>query len=375
MKKIIYIFFGLLLLLIIGCKSDFNQDTDGEIIQNKYSNGFEISRIEEGYILKVYDRFNRQETTTHNYLLSSKSDLESGNNEIINIPVSKVVCLSTTHCAFISQLDKTSTIKGVSGMDYIYNDEIRDMIRNNQISEIGFDTQINIEKIISLNPDVVFAYGINNNGISTFQKLTEIGIPVVYVGDFLEDTPLGRTEWIKFFACFYNNFDYSSEYFDSVENNYNNIKNIITETKTKSPKILTNLPWKGTWWVPGAKSYFAHFISDAGGLYTMDKNNKKESVPLAIEEVFEKSKDAEIWINPNQITRKKEIIKTDSRLKDFPPLKDCKIYNNNNKLNKYGGNDFYESGILHPDIILKDLGIIFHGIESEDNLHYYQLIY
>ncbi len=372
MKKTFYILFALISLL--GCKSEFNQNTDGTVIPNKYSNGFEISSIEEGYILKVYDRFSKHETTTHNYLLSSKSDSESGNNEIIHIPVSKVVCISTTHCAFISQLDKSSTIKGISGLDYIYDDQIRDMIRNNQISEIGFDTQINIEEIISLNPDVVFAYGIDNNGISTFQKLSEIGIPVVYVGDFLENTPLGRTEWIKFFACFYDNFDYSCEYFDSIENNYNEIKNTVAEKNIKSPNILTNLPWKGTWWVPGSDSYFAHFISDAGGTYTMDNSNKKESVPLTIEEVFENSKDADIWINPNQITRKREVLETDSRLKDFPPYDNCKIYNNNKRVNIYGGNDFYESGILHPDIILNDLDIIFNEGQKEGDLYYYQII-
>ena len=373
MKKTIYILL-LLLFILYSCKSEFNQNTNGEIIKNKHSTGFEISKIEEGYILKVFNKFNNQETTTHNYLLSSKSNSESGNNEIINIPVTKVVCLSTTHCAFISQLNKSNTIKGISGLNYIYNDEIRSMIRNSQISEIGFDTQLNIEKIISLNPDVVFAYGIDNNGMSIFQKLDEIGIPIVYIGEFLETSPLGRTEWIKFFACFYDNFDYACEYFDSIESNYNLIKSKIDKNKSHSPEILTNLPWQGTWWVPGANSYFANFIKDAGGTYNIVNTKTKESVPLTIEEVFEKSKNAEIWLNPNQITRKKEIIEADSRLKNFKPLNNCIIYNNNKRTNIFGGNDYFESGILHPDIILQDLGIIFHDIETKDKLHYYQAI-
>jgi iron complex transport system substrate-binding protein len=372
MKNVIYISF--ILLLLAGCTNEISQNTNGEVIKNKYAKGFEISEIDEGYILKVSDRFNNESENTQNYLLSSKSDYESGNNEIINIPVSRVVCLSTTHCAFISQLDKISTIKGISGLDYVYNDQLRDLIRRDEISETGYDNQVNLEKIISLNPDVVFAYGIDNNSISMFQKLSEIGIPVVYVGDFVENSPIGRTEWIKFFACFYDNFDYSCEFFDSVDNRYQTIKKTINDKKLTSPEILFNLPWKGTWWVPGNDSYLANFIKDAGGSYLMAQKNNSESVPLTVEEVFANSQNADIWLNPNQIKRKNEILEIESRLSEFKPYKECRIYNNNKRINKYGGNDFYESGIIHPDIILYDLGIIFHKIDSIDNLHYYQEI-
>lgn len=373
MKKIIYILL-IPVILLYACTNDINQNTDGEVIKNKYAKGFEVSKIDEGFILKVFNNLGSGEAITYNYLLSSKSDSESGNNEIIHIPVSKVVCLSTTHCAFISQLDKSLSIKGISGLNYIYDDEIRELILNKHISEVGYDNQTNIEEIISLNPDVVFAFGIDNSGMSSYQKLSEIGIPVVYVGDFYETSPLGRTEWIKFFSCFYDNFDYACEYFDSVENNYIEIKDNIADKKTNEPEILLNLPWKGTWWVPGAKSYFANFIKDAGGIYKMVEGNENGSIPLTVEEVFANSQNADIWLNPNQITRKSEITDIESRLIDFKALKNAKIFNNNRRVNMYGGNDFYESGILHPDLILKDLGIIFHELGNPTELYYYQEI-
>ncbi len=372
MKKLLYIFI-VIGFALVACNRQFDENTSGKIIKNDYAQGFEISEINEGYIVKIKDRLNNQ-NQTYNYLLSSENNLSSSNNEIIQIPVSKVVCLSTTHCAFISQIDKASTIKGVSGGNYVFNGELRNKIQIGEIAEIGYGGQINLEKIISLNPDVIFAYGIDNSSIAGYEKLTEIGIPVIFVSDFLENTPLGRMEWIKFFACFFDNLDYANEYFDSVKNNYINIKENIVLNRQSSPEIILNLPWKGTWWVPGADSYMVKLIEDAGGTYKMTDKQDYESVALTVEEIFAVSQNADFWLNPNAIIKKSEILNIEPRLVNFAPVNDARIFNNNKRLNVYGGNDFFESGITHPDIILKDLYHIFYGIDSSYNLYYYKEI-
>ncbi|MDD2385338.1 MAG: ABC transporter substrate-binding protein [Bacteroidales bacterium] len=372
MKKSLYIFI-MLVFAFVACNNQFDESPNGKIIKNDYAKGFEISEISEGYIIKIKDRLNNT-NQTYNYLLSSKNDFLSANTEIIQIPVSKVVCLSTTHCAFITQIDKASTIKGVSGANYVFNDELRSKIQLGEIAEIGYDSHINLEKIISLNPDVVFAYGVDNSSIAGYEKLRVIGIPFIFVSDFLENTPLGRMEWIKFFACFFDNLDYANEYFDSVKNNYNNIKENIVLSGKSSPEIILNLPWKGTWWVPGADSYMVKFIKDAGGTYNMTDKKDYESVALTVEEIFAVSKNIDFWLNPNAITKKSEILNIEPRLVNFTPVNDARIFNNNKRLNIYGGNDFFESGITHPDIILKDLYHIFYGIDSCYNFYYYQEI-
>ncbi len=372
MKRLFYIL--LLGFLAASCTDKLIENTDGELVPTNYAEGFEIFKIEEGYILKVPSRFKGEENSTQNYLLSSNTEYESNNNVIIHIPVMNVVCLSTTHCAFVSQLDKNQTIKGVGGADYIFNDEIRSQISNNEIADIGYDNQINIEKVIALNPDVVFAYGIDNSSIASFQKLSEIGIPVVFVGDFLETDPLGRTEWLKFFGCFYDNLDYATEYFDSVENNYNKIKAEIEASSKTKPNVILNIPWKGTWWVPGGKSYMANFINDAGGRYFLTDDSSTESIPLTLEEIFSTAGNADIWLNPNSVDNIRQILNNDDRLSEFEPIKN-KIFNNNKRINKFGGNDFYESGILHPDKILQDLNIIFQKEKIDPaELFYYKEI-
>lgn len=378
MNRIIYIFLLVLTTtFLLSCKGRILNNADkGDPIKNKYSEGFEISRIEEGYILKVKNHFDENGTGAYEYLLSSDSECESNNNIIIHIPVTKVVCLSTTHCAFISKLDRISTIKGISSPQYVYDDNIRDMILDNAISDIGFDNQINYEKIISINPDVVFAFGVDNAGVASFQKLTDAGIPVVFVEDFTEPTPLGRTEWIRFFACFYDKLDYATEYFDSIENNYRLIVEEIKNENHKKPEVLVSLPWKGTWWVPGGNSFFANFIKDAGAKYIFDNNESSESIPLSIEEIFVQAKSAAYWLHPNDASDKKSILAVDSRLKEFAPYINAEIYNNNLRKNLYGGNDFWESGIIHPDIILQDLRQIFFKDSITDReLYYYRKLY
>jgi len=373
MNKFYYILIIGISAVLFSCKGNIIKNTDGELIRNKYSKGFEIYRIEEGFILKVKNSLSDADTNTSNYLLSSNSEYQSENNVIIHIPVTKVVCLSTTHCAFISQLDKISTIKGISSPEYVCDDGIRDMIFYDEIADIGYDNQINYEKIIAINPDVVFAFGVDNSGIASFQKLTDIGIPVVFVGDFTESKPLGRTEWIKFFACFYNKLDYAVEYFDSVENNYNSIVKEIEKNTHEKPSVLVSLPWKGTWWVPGGNSYFSNFIKDAGGNYIFANNDSNESIPLSIEEVFTQAKHAQIWLHPNNATYKRDILGVDSRLKEFDPYNNASVFNNNKRENMYGGNDFWESGIIHPDIILKDLKAIFYpDSTNKTDLYYYK---
>ena len=364
------------MFLCISCIESQKQEKFDNQITNKYAKGFQIfvqnQNDTTSYIIKVEDRYNNSETASKIYHLSpTYSNLKSH----IKIPVKKVICLSTTHCAFISVMNKENTIKGVSGKDFVFNSKINEYINSGEIIDVGYDQQIDYEKIIAINPDVVFAFGVDNSSMSAFKKLIDINIPVIFVGDFLEETPLGRTEWIKFFGCFYDNLDFTTNYFDSVSNNYNNFINNKISEHCKTPKVLVGLPWKGLWWLPGGNSFFANFIKDAGGEYLLCNNNNTESISHSLEKIFTIAKDIDVWLNPNSITSKDEIYKIDNRLKEFAPTKNAVIYNNNKRISKNGANDFWESGIIHPDIILNDLQKIFcNDSIGNETLYYYQEI-
>lgn len=337
--------------MMISCGA--NADTTAESSTNKYSRSFSIEETESGYILTAQDNLESIEL--------SRQKVDSK----ITIPVERVVCFSTSYLAFISQLGETSSVVGLSGVQYTCNPEAKTRIRNGDIVEVGYDTQVDMERIISLSPDVVFAYGVDSESSSVFVKLRKMGVPVIFVDDYKESKPLGRMEWIKFFSCFYDKYDYACEYFDSVENNYLQIKNL---ENADAPVVLVSMPWKGTWWVPGGDSFFANFVKDAGGKYIFE-NESTESTPLSIETVFSQATDAQIWLHPNEAKTRAEILNLEPRLENFPPYHNARIYNNNKLTTENGGSDFWESGVVHPDIILNDLHTIFNS-DSAD-LHYY----
>jgi iron complex transport system substrate-binding protein len=160
--------------------------------------------------------------------------------------------------------------------------------------------------------------------------------------------------------------------FDHIAKEYNEISELTFHVRDK-PDVMIGLPWKDVWYIPGANSFAAHFIHDAGGSYIWGDKSSNEAIPLSLEAVFEKGKDADIWINPGTAESLKEIIQMDERLSSFQPFKQNRIYNNNRVLNPFGGNDYWESGIMNPQKILADLIKIFHPeIIPEHQFVYYK---
>lgn len=360
----------ILALIFIGCSEQIVTDTKGNLIENDYAEFFNIFEINDGYIIRI----NGAGGENHEYLLSKTQEKKQNGENIVKIPAERVICFSSTHCAFIDLLNESSTIKGISGIKYIYSENIRNRIKSEDILEIGYENRIDYERIISMNPDIIFAYSIDQNSYAALQKFKDFDIPVIYINDFLEPDIRGRTEWLKVFACFYDKLDFANHYCDSVFNNYNILKEMRIKDNEK-PLVLSSMPWKGVWWSPGGKSYFAQLIEDAGGNYIFSENDKTESIPLSIEEVFSKASNAQIWLNPNNYKTKQQMLETEKRLMHFEAFHNADIYNNNSRQNSAGGNDFWESGILHPDIILKDLIYIFNPEEfNKHELFYYRKV-
>jgi iron complex transport system substrate-binding protein len=377
-------YIGLILLavifLFISCKKKSDKINEniaseqrissGEI---KYAQGFTIEYFEGFKLLTIKNPWQGAEEVEFRYALTDNIDsLPDLPDDVILVktPVSKIVCLSTTHIAFIDALKKNNSIYGISGHNYVYNQEIRDAINKNKVFDVGYDNSLNYELIAKINPDLVTTYGIGSQVASYNQRMNELGIKTVIIAEYLENHPLGKLEWIKFLAAFYNLDDVANQYFDQIEKEYNDLLKIVEKAKNK-PSILFGLPWKEVWYVPGGNSYLAKMVDDAGGDYIWKIDGSHESLTFNFEAVFSKAKDAEIWLNTGSINSKNDIINMDERFKKFNPFNKAKIFNNNNRINEYGGIDYWESGIVNPHIILKDMICIFHPELLPD----YELVY
>ncbi len=366
--------------VFITCKGPVNRNNtqinnDTILIEVNYARGFSIEDFGNYQVLNVFNPWQNLNDRKLSYLLYKKgaSPPQDVNYDIaIQVPVQRVICMSTTHIAMIGALGETGSIAGISGRQYINDSLVRSGIENGEIPDIGYEQSLNYEIILTIKPDVIFMYGVTGDITSTISRIESLGIPVVLNAEYLENNPLARTEWIKFMACFYDKLEEGLFYFRKQEEDYQTLKNSLVEISDK-PFVMTGLPWKNTWWVPGGKSFAAKLISDAGGRYIWENDTSDEALPLDIESVYDRAVQAEVWINSGSASSLKEILSTDPRLALFRPYKDSNIYNNNARLNTYGGNDYWESGVIYPATILRDLISIFHpDILPRHKLVYYR---
>lgn len=376
-----YTLFFLLIIsvLLVSCSPGNSNDNITDEINSyiRYARGFDIEVVDGMYKITVRNPWQGASEVNYEYILyKNEEDLNNysidENTIPVKIPVKTVACLSTSHIAIIDALDMTHTISGVSGIDYVYNQKVKNGIDLGKVKEIGYESNLNYEIIASLSPDIMIAYGVEGHVITNNIRIRELGVLPVMNADYLESSPLGKSEWIKFVAAFYDMRERGDSIFNNIEKEYLFFKELAKNVSYK-PKVLTGLPWKGTWYVPGGNSFFARLINDAGGSYYWSRKETNESIPLDIENVFNMASEADVWINLGDIKSREDIKKIDDRFKSFPPYASAKIYNYDKRMNKDGGIDFWESSIINPQIVLKDLIKIFHPELLPDyELYYYR---
>jgi iron complex transport system substrate-binding protein len=201
----------------------------------------------------------------------------------------------------------------------------------------------------------------------------EAGFNVVLVSDFMETTPLGRAEWIKFMALFFNREAAAEEHFADVAARYEEMAALVHGIEEK-PTVLMGFENRGTWYLPGGQNYMARYVADAGGNYLWADDDSSGRIPLDFEAVYEQGGNADYWLNLSQFwTSLDDVLAGDERYANFAPFTAGTIYNHNARLNEGGGNDFNESGHANPDVILADLIKIFHpNLLPDHELIYYR---
>ena len=342
-----------------GDKTELNEISKIEV---KHAKGFSVSEINGITKLSVLDPWQGARNISYDYYMVKKGQLPPPGIsplQVIHVPVKTIACLSTTHIGFIDKIGETEKITAIAGGNYVSNPLVIERLASGLIKDIGYDQNLNYEMLVKLKPDVVMVYGIGSETAGYLNKLKDLGIKVIFNAEYLEETALGKAEWLKFTACLFQKEDLAGELFSEIEREYFSLRELAFQISNR-PGILINLPWKGTWHMAGGKSFFAEMIRDAGGRYLWEENTSKESFPVDIEIVFQRAKEAEIWLNAGNANSLDEILAEDSRLKVLTPLKAKKVFNNNARLGNQGGNDYWEKGITEPHVILKDLIHIIH---------------
>lgn len=355
-------------ILVIGClfvsckqkQTGIVQNVNGIVTPIQYAKGFTITQFEGYKEIVVRNPIDTQKVV-QTYRLISEDKYAGNDATVLNIkvPLNDLASLSTTHLGFIEALGLMDKLIAFSGTQYIYSDAIAQYVNDDKIKEVGVEGGLDMELLVSLQPDIIMSYQTGDESYDHFEKMKSMQLKPVVNNEYLELTPLGQAEWIKFIAAFFNLEAEATLLFDSIANNYNQIK-LKASRVTSKPTVFTGLAYKNEWTVPGGKSFAANFLNDAGATYIWNKNDKTGNFGLSFEEIFTSAQHATYWLNVGAATSLAEVIKLDNRNGYFAPFKYKKIYNNYARVNAMGGNDYWESAVVYPDRVLSDLVKIFH---------------
>lgn len=368
------------LVMFMACKPAIKErsadykDLHYDTLEVKYAEGFNILKNQGLFVIEIKGNSESKANSEKYLLLPANAEMPAWASEMtpVSWPLQSVVVTSASHIGLISIYNSETIISGVTAKEHIFNELVHRQIEAGHTFETGIDGTLNIEWIVGNPPDLLMLSGTNTGIADRFQLLRDAGIPVLVNRDWQESHILGRAEWVVLMGLLLNRYQEGIEFFENVELRYQQLS-ALTKNVEHKPKILINNPFKGVWYMPGADSYMAGLLDKAGGDYIWKDLSGSHAHPLDFESVYESAIHADFWINPGISQTMQHLIQQDARFKDFHCVKQGKVYNSTFRINASGGNDYFEGGVLRPDLVLADLIYIFHPrLLAEHDLVYFK---
>jgi iron complex transport system substrate-binding protein len=327
----------------------------------EYAEGFEVEYFNNYKVINVLRPWRDADVTFTYVLVQCGTPAPEGYDdaEVIDVPVNSAVSMSTTYLPHFVELELIDQLVGVDEADFVYSPEIRERIDAGDVIEVGGGSAVNVEQVLNLEPDLIMTYGLGSPDYDAHPALLAAGLNVALNSDYMETSPLGRAEWIKFTAAFFNREAEANTFFDEVAQRYNDLTALAADAEER-PTVLVNALYGDTWFMSGGDSYIARLIADAGGEYLWSDDESSGGLPLSFEGVLERAQDADYWLNPNFWTSLDEGLAEDERYAEIAAFENGSVYNNNLRMNALGANDYTEGGVVNPDRVLEDLVAIFH---------------
>ncbi|WP_455614007.1 ABC transporter substrate-binding protein [Bacteroides congonensis] len=345
----------------------FNQD----IYTPEYASGFKIVGAENtaSTLIQVFNPWQGAENVEMSYFISRDGEQAPAgfNGPVIPAGAKNIVCMSSSYIAMLDALGQVDRIVGVSGINYVSNPYVQE--HKDIIKDMG--PEMNYELLLGLKPDVVLLYGIGDAQTAVTDKLKELSIPYIYMGEYLEESPLGKAEWLVALSELTDSREKGIEIFREIPKRYLALK-ALTESSEKRPTVMFNTPWNDSWVMPSTKSYMAQLVNDAGADYIYKENTSNSSAPIGLETAYALIQNADYWINVGSASTLDELKTINPKFADAKAVREKTAYNNNLRLTATGGNDYWESAVVRPDIVLRDLIHIFHPELVSDSPYYYR---
>ncbi|WP_026713170.1 ABC transporter substrate-binding protein [Flavobacterium daejeonense] len=359
-QKIIFL---ILFSLCLSCKKNENKNTQTiQAVKNEieYSSNLSIYKY-DGYsivqVLNPWPDANKDFT----YILKEKNATVPDSLQKytqLSVPLQSIVVTSTTNIPFLEMLNAEKYLVGFPHTDYISSVKTRKLIDAGSVQNVGQNERLNIEKLIDLAPEAIVTFGVDNNN-PMIDNLKKSGLNVLIQADWMEQSPLGKAEWIKLYAALFGKEKEGKILFDNIVNNYKEALELVANEKAKTT-VLYGSMYQNQWFVAKGNSWVAEFMKDAKSNYLWADTEGSGSLGLSFENVLEKAKKAQCWIASGSFKNLKELANSNTHYSQFDAFTKKNVYTFESKLGATGGTLYYELAPSRPDLVLKDYIKIFH---------------
>lgn len=346
-----------------GCKNNEKPETvtkatSEEVIE--YASGLSIHQYDGFSVVKVTNPWPNAEKD-FTYILQKKNSTVPDSLQkytTIPVPLKSVVVTSTTNIPFLEMLGVENKLVGFPHTDYISSVKTRALIDKGIVKNVGQNERLNMEKLIDLSPDLIVTFGVDNNN-PMIKNLEKSGLKVLIQGDWMEQSPLGKAEWLKLYAALFGKEKEANQLFATIVKEYQQALSTVKDRKASATVLYGNM-YQDQWFVAKGNSWVAQFLRDSKSNYLWADVEGTGSLGLTFEKVLEKAKTADIWIAAGTFKTLAELSASNPHYSQFDAFGKKNVYTFESKLGATGGTVYYELAPSRPDLVLKDYIKIFH---------------
>lgn len=305
--------------------------------------------------------------------------------DTVRTPVERSAVFIAPHCQLMYELGCQQAIRGVCDLDYINIPDVKkraalsgNTSAQNPIVNCGSSMAPDIERIIALKPETILLSPFENSG--GYGKLDKLNIPIIEAADYMESSPLGRAEWMKFYGMLFGNEEGKSNgiagscepkadsLFAKIEKEYLSLK-AQAAGYTKGLSILTERKTGNVWYVPGGQSTIGILLKDANARYIFEDDQHSGSLAMSPEQILAKGKQVDVWAFKyfgGAPLSQAQLLQEYDGYKALAAFSRGNIYQVDTSTVPY-----FELTSFHPELLLREFIILAHG-ERFGKLRFYK---
>lgn len=345
----------IVMLSAVGCRN--NTESDTALHTDTLIHHARLLKVErgEGFTrVTIADPWNEGRVLHRYVLVPREAALPEGLPEgtVVRTPINRALVYSSVHSSVMRELGCFDAIKGVVDAQYFTEPEVAQALAAGQLTDCGSSMSPTLERVIQMQPDAILLSPYQD---AAYGQITQLDVPLIECADYMEYTPLGRAEWIKFYGALLGREAQADSIFTQVTKAYEEIRQ-RAEKVSKKPMVLTETVISGIWNVPGGQSYMARILQDAGAVYPWADDKSTGSLNLDFNQVLARARQADVWLIKSFFIHSLEDLRGAYRLNDqFRAFQQRQVY-----VCDTNTSHLFEQFPFHPERLLADYFAIFH---------------